>query len=156
MNEILAAMDTVKYDLFYNSVIFQVRDQLLIILWYGFKWSRCYAWESSFQSKVQSVRTDELSWFKKASLLGAVRKQIISIGFIFWRMLKETAWYCLWTCCSLWNTIVYITVNVINSIINLDIEDKMDWFMYYIYKSQFNFFVLNTSTIFFRSSMDLC
>lgn len=37
MNEILAAMDTVKYDLFYNSVIFQVRDQLLIILWYGFK-----------------------------------------------------------------------------------------------------------------------
>ncbi|EXC25626.1 ABC transporter C family member 1 [Morus notabilis] len=44
MNEILAAMDTVK----------------------------CYAWESSFQSKVQNVRTDELSWFWKASLLGAV------------------------------------------------------------------------------------
>ncbi|KAJ1414206.1 P-loop containing nucleoside triphosphate hydrolase [Sesbania bispinosa] len=43
MNEILAAMDTVK----------------------------CYAWESSFQSKVQNVRNDELSWFRKASLLGA-------------------------------------------------------------------------------------
>ncbi|XP_062162979.1 ABC transporter C family member 2-like [Alnus glutinosa] len=43
MNEILAAMDTVK----------------------------CYAWESSFQSKVLSVRTEELSWFRKASLLGA-------------------------------------------------------------------------------------
>ncbi|KAG6642050.1 ABC transporter C family member 2-like [Carya illinoinensis] len=43
MNEILAAMDTVK----------------------------CYAWESSFQSKVESVRTKELSWFRKASLLGA-------------------------------------------------------------------------------------
>ncbi|KAG6755078.1 hypothetical protein POTOM_040892 [Populus tomentosa] len=35
MNEILAAMDTVK----------------------------CYAWESSFQAKVQGVRDDELSWF---------------------------------------------------------------------------------------------
>ncbi|KAK9267310.1 hypothetical protein L1049_009733 [Liquidambar formosana] len=43
MNEILAAMDTVK----------------------------CYAWENSFQSKVQSVRTDELSWFRKGSLLAA-------------------------------------------------------------------------------------
>ncbi|KAJ9691132.1 hypothetical protein PVL29_013349 [Vitis rotundifolia] len=43
MNEILAAMDTVK----------------------------CYAWENSFQSKVQSVRNEELSWFRKASFLGA-------------------------------------------------------------------------------------
>ncbi|MCI07292.1 ABC transporter C family member 2, partial [Trifolium medium] len=43
MNEILAAMDTVK----------------------------CYAWESSFQSRVENVRNDELSWFRKASLLGA-------------------------------------------------------------------------------------
>ncbi|KAL5716112.1 Canalicular multispecific organic anion transporter 1 [Ranunculus cassubicifolius] len=43
MNEILAAMDTVK----------------------------CYAWEQSFQSKVQDVRDDELSWFRKAQLLGA-------------------------------------------------------------------------------------
>ncbi|KAK3432695.1 LOW QUALITY PROTEIN: hypothetical protein EUGRSUZ_D00218 [Eucalyptus grandis] len=37
MNEILAAMDTVK----------------------------CYAWEKSFQCKVQEVRSDELSWFHK-------------------------------------------------------------------------------------------
>lgn len=37
-----------------------------------FQWLRCYAWESSFQSKVHSVRTDELFWFRKASLLGAV------------------------------------------------------------------------------------
>lgn len=34
---------------------------------------RCYAWESSFQSKVQDVRNDELSWFRKALLLGAVQ-----------------------------------------------------------------------------------
>ncbi|GMP73760.1 hypothetical protein CsSME_00031413 [Camellia sinensis var. sinensis] len=46
MNEILAAMDTVK----------------------------CYAWENSFQSKVQSVRTDELAWFWKAQLLAAKDK----------------------------------------------------------------------------------
>uniref|UniRef100_A0A2N9GBH8 ABC transmembrane type-1 domain-containing protein n=1 Tax=Fagus sylvatica TaxID=28930 RepID=A0A2N9GBH8_FAGSY len=50
MNEILAAMDTVK----------------------------CYAWEDSFQSKVQSVRTDELSWFRKASLLGACNGFILN------------------------------------------------------------------------------
>ncbi|KAK6932100.1 ABC transporter type 1, transmembrane domain [Dillenia turbinata] len=43
MNEILAAMDTVK----------------------------CYAWEASFKSKVHSVRTDELSWFWRGQLLGA-------------------------------------------------------------------------------------
>ncbi|XP_039049118.1 ABC transporter C family member 2-like [Hibiscus syriacus] len=50
MNEILAAMDTVK----------------------------CYAWENSFQSKVQSVRDDELSWFRKASLLGACNGFILN------------------------------------------------------------------------------
>ncbi|XP_010051984.2 ABC transporter C family member 12 [Eucalyptus grandis] len=43
MNEILAAMDTVK----------------------------CYAWEKSFQCKVQEVRSDELSWFRRAQLLSA-------------------------------------------------------------------------------------
>ncbi|XP_073268706.1 ABC transporter C family member 2 isoform X2 [Populus alba] len=50
MNEILAAMDTVK----------------------------CYAWESSFQAKVQGVRDDELSWFRKASLLGACNSFILN------------------------------------------------------------------------------
>ncbi|KAL4286983.1 hypothetical protein AHAS_Ahas19G0140700 [Arachis hypogaea] len=50
MNEVLVAMDTVK----------------------------CYAWESSFQSKVQNVRDDELSWFRKASLLGALNGFILN------------------------------------------------------------------------------
>ncbi|KAA8514856.1 hypothetical protein F0562_018035 [Nyssa sinensis] len=50
MNEILAAMDTVK----------------------------CYAWENSFQAKVQSVRTDELTWFRKAQLLGAWNSFILN------------------------------------------------------------------------------
>ncbi|KAL7212552.1 hypothetical protein ACSBR2_015281 [Camellia fascicularis] len=50
MNEILAAMDTVK----------------------------CYAWENSFQSKVQSVRTDELAWFWKAQLLAACNTFILN------------------------------------------------------------------------------
>ncbi|CAK7350158.1 unnamed protein product [Dovyalis caffra] len=50
MNEILAAMDTVK----------------------------CYAWESSFQAKVQGVRDEELSWFRKASLLGACNAFILN------------------------------------------------------------------------------
>ncbi|CAL5409236.1 unnamed protein product [Camellia sinensis] len=50
MNEILAAMDTVK----------------------------CYAWENSFQSKVQSVRTDELAWFWKAQLLAACNSFILN------------------------------------------------------------------------------
>ncbi|KAI3741552.1 hypothetical protein L1987_59226 [Smallanthus sonchifolius] len=51
MNEILAAMDTVK----------------------------CYAWENSFQEKVQSVRTEELSWFQKVQMLGAVVNANVSL-----------------------------------------------------------------------------
>ncbi|KAI3903564.1 hypothetical protein MKW98_032218 [Papaver atlanticum] len=50
MNEILAAMDTVKY----------------------------YAWEWSFKSKVQSVRDDELSWFRKSQLLSALNRFILN------------------------------------------------------------------------------
>ncbi|XP_028799285.1 ABC transporter C family member 12 isoform X1 [Neltuma alba] len=44
MNEILTAMDTVK----------------------------CYAWETSFQSRVQGIRFDELLWFRRAQLLSAL------------------------------------------------------------------------------------
>lgn len=50
MNEILAAMDTVK----------------------------CYAWETSFQGKVQGLRGDELSWFRKAQLLAALNSFILN------------------------------------------------------------------------------
>ncbi|XP_020554194.1 ABC transporter C family member 12-like isoform X1 [Sesamum indicum] len=50
MNEILAAMDTVKY----------------------------YAWEESFKSKVQSIRNDELLWFRKAQLLSACNTFILN------------------------------------------------------------------------------
>ncbi|WOG86122.1 hypothetical protein DCAR_0205322 [Daucus carota subsp. sativus] len=50
MNEILAAMETVK----------------------------CYAWEESFQTKVQSMRNDELSWFRKSQLLGACNTFILN------------------------------------------------------------------------------
>ncbi|KAL8236017.1 hypothetical protein R6Q59_017098 [Mikania micrantha] len=50
MNEILAAMDTVKY----------------------------YAWENSFQEKVQIIRTEELSWFWKVQMLGALNTFILN------------------------------------------------------------------------------
>ncbi|KMT03936.1 hypothetical protein BVRB_8g187450 [Beta vulgaris subsp. vulgaris] len=50
MNEILAAMDTVK----------------------------CYAWETSFQGKVQSIRGEELSWFRQAQLLAACNSFILN------------------------------------------------------------------------------
>lgn len=50
MNEILAAMDTVK----------------------------CYAWENSFRSKVQTIRNDELSWFRKAQLLGSCNSFLLN------------------------------------------------------------------------------
>ncbi|GAU16434.1 hypothetical protein TSUD_117830 [Trifolium subterraneum] len=50
MNEILSAMDTVK----------------------------CYAWETSFQSRVQSIRHEELSWFRKAQLLYALNSFILN------------------------------------------------------------------------------
>ncbi|KAL5977121.1 Canalicular multispecific organic anion transporter 1 [Asimina triloba] len=50
MNEILAAMESVK----------------------------CYAWEQSFQAKVQSIRNDELSWFRKAQLLAACNSFLLN------------------------------------------------------------------------------
>ncbi|KAJ1698124.1 hypothetical protein LUZ63_006636 [Rhynchospora breviuscula] len=50
MNEVLAAMDTVK----------------------------CYAWEQSFQTKVEGIRNDELSWFRKAQLLAALNSFILN------------------------------------------------------------------------------
>ncbi|XP_050370619.1 ABC transporter C family member 12-like [Argentina anserina] len=50
MNEILAAMDTVK----------------------------CYAWETSFQQRVQTIRNDELSRFRKAQLLSALNSFILN------------------------------------------------------------------------------
>ncbi|XP_027340342.1 ABC transporter C family member 12-like isoform X3 [Abrus precatorius] len=50
MNEILAAMDTVK----------------------------CYAWETSFQSRILSIRDEELSWFRKAQLLYALNTFILN------------------------------------------------------------------------------
>uniref|UniRef100_A0A803QEB7 ABC-type xenobiotic transporter n=1 Tax=Cannabis sativa TaxID=3483 RepID=A0A803QEB7_CANSA len=50
MNEILSAMDIVK----------------------------CYAWERSFQSRVQNMRNDELSWFRKAQLLAAFNSFILN------------------------------------------------------------------------------
>ncbi|WZZ71707.1 hypothetical protein YC2023_083077 [Brassica napus] len=52
MNEILAAMDTVK----------------------------CYAWEKSFESRIQGIRNEELSWFRKAQLLSAV--WLIIVDFV--------------------------------------------------------------------------
>lgn len=50
MNEVLAAMDTVK----------------------------CYAWEQSFQAKIQGIRNDELSWFRKSQLLAACNSFILN------------------------------------------------------------------------------
>ncbi|GAB2241604.1 hypothetical protein Droror1_Dr00018379 [Drosera rotundifolia] len=50
VNEILAAMDTVK----------------------------CYAWEKSFESKVQGIRNHELEWLRRAQLLGALNNFILN------------------------------------------------------------------------------
>ncbi|KAG6581465.1 ABC transporter C family member 12, partial [Cucurbita argyrosperma subsp. sororia] len=54
-NEILAAMDTVK----------------------------CYAWEASFSSRVQEIRNEELSWFRKAQLLYALNGFIMNSVPVF-------------------------------------------------------------------------
>ncbi|KAK8708770.1 hypothetical protein V6N13_059807 [Hibiscus sabdariffa] len=50
MNEVLAAMDTVKF----------------------------YAWEKSIQSRVHSIRNDELSWLRTAQLLSALNRFILN------------------------------------------------------------------------------
>jgi ABC-type bacteriocin/lantibiotic exporter with double-glycine peptidase domain len=39
---------------------------------------KCYAWEQSFQSKVQDIRDDELSWFRRAQLLAALNSFILN------------------------------------------------------------------------------
>ncbi|XP_024396529.1 ABC transporter C family member 2 [Physcomitrium patens] len=50
MNEVLSAMDIVK----------------------------CYAWENSFRAKVGLIRSDELSWFRKAQLLSSVNSFLLN------------------------------------------------------------------------------
>ncbi|XP_078432524.1 ABC transporter C family member 2-like [Wolffia australiana] len=50
MNEVLAAMDVVKY----------------------------YAWERSFQSKIQNIRNDELSWFRRSQLWAACNSFVLN------------------------------------------------------------------------------
>ncbi|KAJ7552377.1 hypothetical protein O6H91_06G052800 [Diphasiastrum complanatum] len=50
MNEILSAVDIVK----------------------------CYAWESSFKSKVLGIRTDELGWYRNTQFLSAVNSLILN------------------------------------------------------------------------------
>ncbi|ESQ33830.1 hypothetical protein EUTSA_v10006558mg [Eutrema salsugineum] len=49
-NEILASMDTIK----------------------------CYAWEKSFESRIQGIRNEELSWFRKAQMLSAFNSFILN------------------------------------------------------------------------------
>ncbi|KAJ4841657.1 hypothetical protein Tsubulata_010984 [Turnera subulata] len=70
MNEILAAMDTVK----------------------------CYAWEKSFQSRIQSIRNDELSWFHRAQLLsshnGTPGSTIISYVRLLELVVLQYTWLC--------------------------------------------------------------
>lgn len=41
---------------------------------------RCYAWEKSFESRIQGIRNEELSWFRKAQLLSAV--WLIIVDFV--------------------------------------------------------------------------
>lgn len=74
MNEILAAMDTVKYNNFIIPFILLIhtRSGLVFILLFCSMSNRYYAWEKSFKSKIQIMRDDELSWFRKAQLLSAV------------------------------------------------------------------------------------
>lgn len=72
MNEILAAMDTVKYVEIekhaYTSYLYAALVSYLLLVYFH----RCYAWEKSFQSRVQDIRNDELSWFCRAQILSAV------------------------------------------------------------------------------------
>ncbi|KAG8071686.1 hypothetical protein GUJ93_ZPchr0006g42051 [Zizania palustris] len=62
-----------------NSAVFQLTPtrtstsyELITSFCRSLHISRCYAWEQSFQSKVQDIRNDELSWFRRAQLLAAI------------------------------------------------------------------------------------
>nr|AAF19743.1 Similar to gb/AF008124 Arabidopsis thaliana glutathione S-conjugate transporting ATPase (AtMRP1) and contains two PF/00664 ABC transporter transmembrane regions and two PF/00005 ABC transporter structures [Arabidopsis thaliana] len=39
---------------------------------------KCYAWEKSFESRIQGIRNEELSWFRKAQLLSAFNSFILN------------------------------------------------------------------------------
>ncbi|KAJ6416512.1 hypothetical protein OIU84_002385 [Salix udensis] len=81
MNEILAAMDTVKYGFKFKkncSYIFNLIPFKVIVLTVHRNHFRCYAWEKIFQFRVQSVRNDELSLFRSAQLLFAFNSFIVN------------------------------------------------------------------------------
>lgn len=119
MNEILAAMDTVKYASFREGLL----QKLFNSIWQFKKryfwpsvlpWCRCYAWENSFQAKVQSVRNDELSWFRKASLLGAVWHQTLWKDSHFVTICNKKAKYAI----RIWdNVIEMLSRNIIFTIL---------------------------------------
>ncbi|KAJ0791413.1 putative ABC-type xenobiotic transporter [Helianthus annuus] len=73
MSEILAAIQTVKYDFPYNNCFGILTCNCDTASIY-----RCYAWEESFQSKIQTIRKDELLWLWKSQFLGACNNFILN------------------------------------------------------------------------------
>ncbi|KAM7505799.1 hypothetical protein LguiB_004703 [Lonicera macranthoides] len=108
MNEILAAMDTVKY----------------------------YAWENSFESKVQDIRKEELTWFRKAQLLGACNSFILNsipvvvivISFGMFTLLGgDLTPATAFTSLSLYAVIrypLYVLPNIITQVVNANVSLK--------------------------------
>lgn len=70
----------------YNCIKLQISDADCSELYW--KCSRCYAWETSFQSRVGSIRNDELSWFRRAQLLSAVSVKDLYFCSLIHKFLK--------------------------------------------------------------------
>ncbi|CAA7404918.1 unnamed protein product [Spirodela intermedia] len=108
MNEVLAAMDVVK----------------------------CYAWEKSFQSKIQNIRNDELFWYRRSQYWAACNSFVLNsipvlvtvISFGMYTLLGgDLTPAKAFTCLSLFQVLrfpLYMLPNLMTQVVNANVSLK--------------------------------
>ncbi|MCO5609705.1 hypothetical protein L7F22_063937 [Adiantum nelumboides] len=97
---------------------------------------KCYAWESSFQTKVLDVRKEELGWFRRAQLLAAVNTFFLNsipvfvtvIAFGVYTLVEGTLTAAkAFTALSLFSILrfpLYMLPNLITQVVNANVSLK--------------------------------
>lgn len=97
---------------------------------------KCYAWESSFQTKVLDIRKDELDWFRKAQILAAVNSFFLNsipvfvtvIAFGVYTLIEGTLTASkAFTALSLFSVLrfpLYMLPNLITQVVNANVSLK--------------------------------
>ncbi|MCO5609267.1 hypothetical protein L7F22_063491 [Adiantum nelumboides] len=97
---------------------------------------KCYAWESSFQTKVLDVRKEELGWFRRAQLLAAVNSFFLNsipvfvtvIAFGVYTLVEGTLTAAkAFTALSLFSILrfpLYMLPNLITQVVNANVSLK--------------------------------